>query len=166
MLYLILIIEHEHQCDDRESPTGTCGQITYSATGIVLDGGDELLHVTAGHRLAGLRIHLAGICIRRIMGEVATDNKKVLIIEPGFQHLRHPLQFGIVVGGDDDRDDGWYFFETSLQERQLYLQTMLAVVRLFEIGEDTVCLYQLTSRLAVNLHLTQWSGILIHLAVY
>ena len=59
--------------------------------------------------LARLGIHLAGIGIRRIVREVATDDEQVLVGKPGFQCLGHPLQLGEIVGGDDNRYDGRHF---------------------------------------------------------
>ena len=110
VLHLIPTVEHEHQRDDGEPAAGACSQVAYAAAGVGFDGGNELLHVTAGHCLPRLCIYLASIGIRRIMREVATDDEEVFIVEPRLQHLGHSLQFGIVVGGDNNRYDGWHFF--------------------------------------------------------
>ena len=67
VLYLIMVVEHEHQRDDGHFAAGTGGQVAYAASRVGLDGGNELPHVAALHGLSRRGIHLAGIVIRRIM---------------------------------------------------------------------------------------------------
>ena len=110
MLHLIFIIEHQHQRDDSQFSTGTRRQIADTTFGIVFDSSDKSLHIAAFQSLSCLGIHLAGILIRRIMGEVAAHNKEILIRKIGLQHLSHPFQFAEVVGGYDNRYNGRHLF--------------------------------------------------------
>ena len=114
MLHLTRVVEHEHHRDDGELATGTRRQVADATTGIGLDGRDKLLHVTTRYGLTRLAIHLIGIVIRRIMGEVAADDKEIIVRKPGLQHLGHAFQFVEVVGGDDDGYDRWNLAQMPL----------------------------------------------------
>ena len=118
---VIVSIEHQHQRDDGKLTTSTRVQIFLSTVGIGFDGGDELLHISSLNGFARPSIYFIGILILRIVGEVATDNEEILVIEIRLQHLCHPLQFLEVVSGNDDRNDGRHLFDSALQEWQLHL---------------------------------------------
>ena len=97
MLHLILAVKHQHQCDDGKLATGTCMQIAFAAPCIGINRCNKLLHVAAFYGLARLGIHLVGILIRRIVREVAANHKEVFVRKIRLQHLRHPLQFVVIV---------------------------------------------------------------------
>ena len=168
MFHLALQIEHQQQGDDGKLATGTRREVANATTGIVLDGRNKLAHIATRHSLACLGVHLAGIGIRRIMGEVAADDKEILIRKPGLQHLGDTFQLGEVVGGDDDRDRrrDRRRSEKSLEEGQLDFEAVLTIVGLRTIGENAVSSHQLLGCLAIHLYLAQGGGIIVHLAVH
>ena len=46
MLYLIIMVKHQHERDDSELTAGTCSQVFLAAMGIRLNSRNELLHIT------------------------------------------------------------------------------------------------------------------------
>ena len=117
MLDFILMIEHQHQCDDGKLSTSASGKVAYSALAVGFDGGDELFHIAAHDGLFRFTVHLASILVGWVMGEVAADDKQIVVVEISAQHLCHPFEFGVIVGGDDDGYDGRNLLHTPLKER-------------------------------------------------
>ena len=97
MLHLVLAVDHHQQRSNRQFTTGTCSQIAYTAAGIFSQHGDKPLYVASLNGLARFGIHLAGILIRRIMGEIAAHDEQVLLRQIGLQRLGHPFQLEEVV---------------------------------------------------------------------
>ena len=110
VLHLILAVHHQHQRYDGQLATGTRRQVADATAGIGLNGGNELTDVAALDGFARFGVHRTGIAVRRIVREVAADDKEVLVGEIRFQCLRNLLQLLEVVGRYDDRYDGWHFF--------------------------------------------------------
>ena len=88
---LIAVVEHEHQRHDGKLSAGTCRQIPNAAFRIRLNGGNQLLQITTLNGFPRLGIHLAGILVTGIVGEVAAYDEEVFIREIGLQHLGYPL---------------------------------------------------------------------------
>ena len=139
MFHLVATIHHQHQRGNGQFSTGTRRQIADTAFGIALDSGNKLAHTATLHSLSRLGIHLTGVLIRRIVGEVATDNEEVLVRKIRFQGLSYLFQFPEVVGGYNNRYDGWNLLEPFLQKRQLHFETMLPVMRFGLITKDVIC---------------------------
>ena len=138
MLRLILTVKHQHQRDDGELATGTRRQIADTTMCIGIDGGNKLLHAAALHRLTRLSIHRTGITIRRIVREIATDDKEILVRKIRLQRLCHLLQLIKIISRNNNRYDGRHVLQPPLQERQLHLQTMLPVVCLRLVTKNTI----------------------------
>ena len=117
MLHLIAAVEHEQKRDDGVLATSTRREVALAAAGIGLDGCDEAFYIAALHRLSRESIGLAGVVVGWIVREVAADDEEVLVVEVRLEHLSHSLQLRIVVGGDDDWNDGWHLVQPTLQER-------------------------------------------------
>ena len=119
---------------------------------VLIQHADKHLHVASFNGLARLRVYLAGILVAWIVRKVATHHKQVLWRKVRLQRAGYALQLRIVVGRYDDRHYGRHLLHPSLQEGQLHLQTVLAVVRLRAIGQYAVGLYQRRSHLAIHFH--------------
>ena len=74
------------------------------------------------------------------MGEVRADDEEVFFIEIRFKLLGNLLQHTKALGPDHDWHNGRYFLEDHLQERQLDLQAVFAVVGVGPAGERAVAL--------------------------
>ena len=143
VLHLVAAVEHQHQRDDGELAAGTRRQVALAAAGIRLDGSNKLFHVAGLNGFARQRISLVGIVVRRIVREVAADDEEVFVGEIGLQHLSHALQLLVVVGGNDNRNDGRHIAQSPLQERQLHLQAVFLCMGGFLIAEQAVGLGEL-----------------------
>ena len=62
------------------------------------------------------------------MGEIRTDDEKVLLREIRFQHIGDLLQDFQPLGADDDGYDRRDLLENQLQERQLDFQAVFPVM--------------------------------------
>ena len=82
VLYLVLLVEHQHQRDDGELAAGTRCKVPLATPCIGIDGRNELLRVAAFYSLARPCIHLAGILIRRI-------GEKSLLITNRFSSVKY-----------------------------------------------------------------------------
>ena len=138
VLHLVLLVEHQHQCDDGKLAAGTRLQVPLTTSSIGIDGRNKLLHIACLNGLARPCIRLAGILIRGIVREVAANHKQILVRKIRLQYLRHPLQFLVVIGADNDRHNRRDLLIPPLQEWQLHLQTMLPIVRLRPVEEDRI----------------------------
>ena len=74
------------------------------------------------------------------MGEVRADDEKVLFVEIWFQDFGYALKDAEAFGSDDDRHDRRDLPEDHLQERQLDLKAMLAIVGIVPESEYPVSL--------------------------
>ena len=166
MLHLVLAVNHHQQRSYRQFTTGTRGQIAYTTAGILSQHGNKPLYVASLNGLARSGIHLAGILIRRIMGEIAAHHEQVFVRQIRLQRLGYPFQLEEVVRRYNDGYDRWHLTQSPLQERQLHLQTVLPVVCLGLIAEDTVGGYQFLCRLDIDLHFSQRSGITVERRVH
>ena len=161
VLHGVVLVEHEHQCDDGQFAARTGCQVANAAVGIRLDDSHELFCAATLHGLACQGIHPVGIVVGRVVGEVAAHDKQVLVGEERLQRTGHALKLLVVVGRDDDRHDGRHLLESALQERQLHLQTVLLIVCLAAVGKHAVGCNQPGGRGAVHLNIAQWRGIVV-----
>ena len=160
-----MAVHHQHQCGNSQFATCTRSQVALTTAGILLDSSNKSLHTTTLDGLTRQCIHFAGIIIGWIVREVAADDEKTIFSKIGFQHLSDAPQLTEIVCRDDDGYDRWHMLKSPLQERQLYLQTMLPVVSLRLIGENTICRCQLPSCLTIHFHLAQGRSIIVGLCV-
>ena len=84
MLHRVTVVEHHHQRDNGKLATGTGCQLADASLGIGLDGLDKRHHIARFNGFTCYGVHLAGIIIGGIVGEVATDDKEVFVREIGF----------------------------------------------------------------------------------
>ena len=153
MLNIVLAIHHQHQRYDGKLTTCTCSKIALSAIGIGLDGGNKLIHIACFDGFARFGIHLAGIFVRWIMREIATDYEQIFVCKIWFQHIGHALKFVVVVGRNDDRHYWWHIAKSALKEWQLNLQTMFLRMSRTVIGKNAISLSEIDGCFVGNFYI-------------
>ena len=93
------------------------------------------------------------------MGEVAADDKEVVVVEIGAEEFCCLFQFVEVVSGDDYRHDGRHIAQSPLQEWQLHLQAVLTLVGFFLVVEHLFLLVEHLCGFFVHFHIAQRCGI-------
>ena len=94
------------------------------------------------------------------MAEVGGYNEKVVLVEPGREGLVQIDELVEFVGGDDDGHDGRHLLQVVLQEGDLHLQTMFAVMGTRVILEKLgIPGSQLAARLGIDGHFAERRGI-------
>ena len=111
MLHVVAaILHHQQQRTNGQLATSTRSQIPHTTSGVFLQNGNKPRYVATLYSLACPGVHLAGILIRRIVREVATDNKQIILRQIWFQHIRYPLQLAEIVCRYDNRYNRRNFF--------------------------------------------------------
>ena len=120
-----------------------------------LEYGGKHLYVSTLYGFARQVVNFVGICIGRIVGEIATENEEVVGIEVRLEGLLQCNAFLYVVGGNDDGNDRRHFLQPVLQEWKLHLEAMLTGMCTLGECDVRVRLCELVADLCVDFYLSE-----------
>lgn len=129
------------------------------ARGVVVNRAYKLCQRGFLYGLPRDAVHLNGVVITWIMREVAAYDKQVVSGEVWLQGLGHALQFVKILRTYYNGHYGRHLVEMALQERQLHLKAVFAVVCLGQTAEHAVGTQQVIAHVDVYLHVAKRRGI-------
>lgn len=153
------ITHHHEQHGYGRLSAGTCVEVRNVARGVVVNRAYKLCQRGLLYGSPSYAIHLNGVVITWIMREVAAYDKQVVGGEVWLQGLGHALQFVKVLRTYYDGHYRRHLVQMALQERQLHLKAVLAVVCLGQTAEHAVSTQQVIAHVEVYLHVAKRRGV-------